>query len=260
MDKKKIKALAQDKKYISGIYNYCDRWCERCPQTARCLNYAMGEEEFSDPETRDINNEAFWKKMSEIMQSSAEMMNDMIDSAGLDPEQLINSSDEGEQNIKEAAANHVVCRMARKYDDMAREWIEETEDIFVKPGEEISQEADENPEPGSTGDTLAVILWYQNQIYIKLIRAVTGRLEEPDTSSDENYASDSDGSAKVALIGIDRSLAAWWSLNKLLPGLYTGNIRSILIHLEQLRVNVEKTFPGARKFIRPGFDNIDFNS
>jgi hypothetical protein len=22
--------------FISGIYNYCDRWCERCSMTARC--------------------------------------------------------------------------------------------------------------------------------------------------------------------------------------------------------------------------------
>ncbi len=27
--------------FIPGIYNYCDRWCERCPFTDRCMNYAM---------------------------------------------------------------------------------------------------------------------------------------------------------------------------------------------------------------------------
>jgi hypothetical protein len=58
MDKEKIKTFARDELFISGIYNYCDRWCERCPQTSRCLNYAMGEEEFTDPEARDMRNKA----------------------------------------------------------------------------------------------------------------------------------------------------------------------------------------------------------
>jgi hypothetical protein len=27
-------SLAESGKYIPGIYNYCDRWCERCTMTA----------------------------------------------------------------------------------------------------------------------------------------------------------------------------------------------------------------------------------
>jgi len=30
--------------YISGIYNACDYWCDRCAFTRRCRNFAMGEE------------------------------------------------------------------------------------------------------------------------------------------------------------------------------------------------------------------------
>lgn len=29
--------LADNPNFIAGIYNYCVRWCERCPFTARCL-------------------------------------------------------------------------------------------------------------------------------------------------------------------------------------------------------------------------------
>ncbi|MFC1495021.1 hypothetical protein ACFL6W_07070 [Thermodesulfobacteriota bacterium] len=260
MDKEKLKYLAQDKRYISGIYNYCDRWCERCPQTARCINYAIGIEEFSDPKTRDINNEAFWKKMSEMMQETLEMLNDMIVSVDVDPEQLINTSDEDEHAIKEAAENHFVCRMAREYGDMAQEWFDGAQDLFIKPEKEISHRMDVNLEPDSIADNMDVILWYQHQIYVKLMRAVSGSLEESSSFNDDNYASDSDGSAKVALIGIDRSIPAWGSMSTTLPGLYANNIKNILIHLDQLRKNVEETFPCARKFIRPGFDNIDLNS
>jgi hypothetical protein len=33
--------------FIPGVYNYCDRWCERCPFTGRCRVFAdEAEHEF----------------------------------------------------------------------------------------------------------------------------------------------------------------------------------------------------------------------
>jgi hypothetical protein len=37
MDRHGLLKLASDPKFIPGIYNYCDRWCERCRFTSRCL-------------------------------------------------------------------------------------------------------------------------------------------------------------------------------------------------------------------------------
>ena len=37
MDFKKFSRLVNSPRNISGIYNYCDRWCERCPVTLRLL-------------------------------------------------------------------------------------------------------------------------------------------------------------------------------------------------------------------------------
>jgi len=55
--RRKLKDLAVDPRFISGVYNYCDRWCERCPLTSRCLTYTMErEEDVGDPASRDITN------------------------------------------------------------------------------------------------------------------------------------------------------------------------------------------------------------
>ena len=260
LDKERITNLVQDEKFISGIYNYCDRWCERCPQTSRCLNYQIGEEEFSDPETRDINNETFWKKMSELMQTTLEMLKDMMVSAGIDLEQLDNDEYmEEERAFEEAALNHVVCKMAKDYIDMVQEWIDEVKDLFSGTEYQISEKDESSPEPNSLIDAMDVLQWYQHQIFVKLMRAVSGSIEESEFDEDDHYAKDSDGSAKVALIGIDRSIAAWGNINIMLPGFYLTNVKNILIHLDQLKRKIEKTFPNARKFIRPGFDNIDLN-
>ena len=74
MDKEEVKQLAANPEFIKSIYNYCDRWCERCPFTSRCLNFAMTEEKFADPETRDINNKAFWQKFSETFQLTLDLI------------------------------------------------------------------------------------------------------------------------------------------------------------------------------------------
>ena len=31
-------------RFITGIFNYCDYWCERCAFTRRCRNFSMGRE------------------------------------------------------------------------------------------------------------------------------------------------------------------------------------------------------------------------
>ncbi len=40
----------EEKKYISGVYNYCDRWCERCPLSDRCFSYQKELESDLDTE------------------------------------------------------------------------------------------------------------------------------------------------------------------------------------------------------------------
>lgn len=76
--------------------------------------------------------------------------------------------------------------------------------------------------------------------------------------ADRNYGEESvaqgfDSSAKVALIAIDRSIAAWLRLKEFFPD-KTDSILTLLVHLDRLRRAAEKEFPEARTFVRPGFD------
>ena len=55
MKKADLIELAQNPDFISGIYNYCDRWCERCQFTSRCFLYAteQADPDLADPEMRE---------------------------------------------------------------------------------------------------------------------------------------------------------------------------------------------------------------
>lgn len=266
MDKERLKKLAEDPRFIQSIYNYCDRWCERCPFTARCLNFALDEEEFDHLETQDLDNEAFWKKLSETFQMTLELLEETAEEQGIDLDSIDTKEVEEEDRLNdELARDHECSRMAKLYSEMVDDWLDSTRDLFSSEEEEISAvetfEALDNSPAEKDDDLLEpveVVGWYQHLIYVKLMRAIRGELLEEPEILDE-YPKDSDGSAKVALIGIDRSIAAWGEIRSLFPH-RSDQIMDILLHLEQLRRKVEKTFPDARAFIRPGFDKIDLNS
>src|SRR5881227_4341768 len=72
--------LAGERDFISGIYNYCDRWCEKCPFTSRCRVYATeaADMDLDDPEVHDINNEKFWRKLESIFREAHEKMDSSL--------------------------------------------------------------------------------------------------------------------------------------------------------------------------------------
>ncbi len=263
MDKEYVKKLAKDPRFIPGIYNYCDRWCERCPFTSHCMNFALSEEQFSDPEARDINNDVFWAKLSEAFQVTLEMVKESAEELGIDLESIDYETISQEDKIADdTAENHECARAAKAYGKMVSNWFNSSKDLFEEKADELSQEVqlelpDSNPRAEflDLKDSVDIIRWYQHLIYVKLIRAIRGTLREALQSLDE-VPEDSNGSAKVALISIDRSIAAWGQMRNHFPE-RDDDILDILVHLDRLRRKTETVFPDARAFIRPGLDYTD---
>jgi len=263
VDKEKLKSLGSDPNYIPGVYNYCDRWCERCSFTNRCVNYEISEEHFADPESRDMNNELFWQKLSETFQATLELVNEMIEEQGIDIESDdIEDIKKEEEKIRETVDNHQLIISAKEYADMAACWFESAEDFFLEKEIDLNKKVrldlpTENPdkEAAAISDAVDVITWYLYFIQIKLMRAIHGELEDRFELPDD-FLKDSDGSAKVALIAIDRSIAAWGKMLNYFPD-QEDELFKLLVNLEQLRRNAEKVFPNARSFIRAGFDDMN---
>src|SRR3982751_5634138 len=97
MRRRTLTELANNPDLISGIYNYCDRWCERCPLTSHCLVYATEQEDNHSLESHDIQNEAFWRKLTSIFQETREMIVEWARNAGID---LSEPADEDETRQK----------------------------------------------------------------------------------------------------------------------------------------------------------------
>ncbi|HSB71231.1 MAG TPA: hypothetical protein VLT62_18035 [Candidatus Methylomirabilis sp.] len=257
--RRKLREMAADPRFISGIHNYCDRWCERCPLTSRCLVFAMQQEEGAgDPAARDITNQAFWTRMEEIFRETREMLEELMQEHGitLDPADL---DGQARQRERDDEPDHPCAVAAKEYGKAVEEWFGGARPRFQARGEALMRElrmglpgADPEEEAKRLEDAVEVIRWYQYQIAVKVMRAVGSarREDEIDVLCDQG---DADGSAKVALIGIDRSLAAWSELLRQLPD-EEDRILPLLAALSRLRREVEGAFPGARAFLRPGFD------
>lgn len=260
MDKEKLKKLAKDPKFISGIYNYCDRWCERCAFTSRCMNYALDDDEFDSPESKDIHNKAFWDKLHGIFAVTLEMVKEMADEIGIDLNTIDDKDfDKKQEQIHKTVKQLPYTKAALAYTKMVDKWFDSNKNLLEEKGNELLSLAQAQI-PGIRPDRDAmkiqdcreIIRWYQHQIYVKLSRSasdmIRGELE------DNEYApEDANGSAKVAVIGIERSIAAWGAMLNHFPQ-EEDSILDVLVSLKKLLRQVDSVFPDARAFVRPGFD------
>lgn len=240
-------------KFIDGIFNYCDRWCERCPLTARCRLYAMEQQDNGDPAARDMNNAKFWKKLEAQFAQSIQMLKQMAAERGIDlddPKLRARA-----RKMRSTTRNKRLIADATKYAKDVSAWFKRHETTFEQKSAGLEVRArlrirGRNPVVAALEirDAVDVIHWYQFQIAVKLTRASTRHGLEAEFGS-----KDKDGSAKVALIGMDRSIAAWAELSKHFAE-RANEILEFLLALDQQRQTTERMFPQARKFYRPGLD------
>ena len=111
MDKNELIQLAANRDLVSGIYNYCDRWCERCPFTARCLVFATEKADgaFDDSEIDDLNNAKFWQKLESTFKQVRQMIMEWAEEEGIDLETL-----EGDTLLAEREQQRVDAKEHRR--------------------------------------------------------------------------------------------------------------------------------------------------
>jgi hypothetical protein len=257
----KLKALTDSPEFIPGIYNYCDKWCERCPFTARCSVFAMEADDTRSPGDRDPENEQFWKQLHGVLGSTLDLLREMAEEAGVDLDTLVSPEDEArtDQILRDTKA-HPLVTAATDYTMAVHKWFEAAKGLLQDKAEELNAKArmdlpNSDPEAEGTDlqDATEVVRWYHTLISAKLRRAIQQNLTDRPACLD-GMPKDSDGSAKVALVCIDRSMAAWTRMRGHLPE-QEDSMLDLLVALERLRRQTEQLFPEARAFARPGFDD-----
>jgi hypothetical protein len=207
-----------------------------------------------------MRNKAYWKKLEDTFRRASEMLQAAAESQGGDPESVKKAQEQSPPGRWAEAGGHRLAETARQYVLLVEHWFRGGEGLWREqraqlirrlhlgvPGDDPAREVDELVE------AIKVVRWYQHLILMKLVRAL-GQ-PGPAVPFDPEQA-DAKGSAKVALLGIERSIAAWSQVRAHASDEEREDyLLSLLVHLDRLRRETENVFPGARDFRRPGFDD-----
>lgn len=225
---------------IDFISAYCDGWCERCAYTSRCsvfamtiatamcgdeaagLELAIGRPQPVEPQPRD---EAWEAELEEFVPSPIEIA-----------ETMRREKARGER-IEETA----LMKEAWRLRELAHPWVSTRVDDLRATADPVLAEA------------LEIAVRDLHLVGGKLYRALSGRQRHADEGAGDDHPVQNDwnGSAKVALICLERSEAAWSLIGQATREDVPARIAELVASLRRL---VEDDFPHAMSFIRPGFD------
>jgi len=210
--------------FVAGVYNYCDQWCSYCPVTARCLAHRVFLERKArhDDDLGDFSQViAFTREVAAAAGTPTPELDALLSGNAAEQMTLPTIDDPLERLGHRYAAD--VSQFLRR-----RHWL---------------------PPDGWHADQpvpLDVIAWYHVLVPAKICRALIGAAQAARGHADRR--SDAHGSAKVALIGLDRSRAALAHLDESADVALTRRLADRLVSM------IEARFPDAREFARPGLD------
>ncbi|MGY6520561.1 MAG: hypothetical protein ACXIUD_02470 [Mongoliitalea sp.] len=242
---------------IPGIFNYCNRWCERCTFSDRCTLYQQEQEEWPD-ENADMNEDAFWDKLKGNLENSIEMLQELAEEQGIDLNEVTEEEQEEayhDMQVNELKVNmNPLTELAGSYLDLCLAWGK-NEEIWDSLHMHIQlQESKKINELEAIRDeSMEVIQWYMTMISAKTYTALSSK-EEADfwdqyPVEERHY----NGVGKLLLVCIKDSLEAWENLSGLFPQKPDALVQAMDI-LHTMEKQIREQFPDAELFKRPGFD------
>lgn len=247
--KRKLKELAGSDRFVPGIYNYCDRWCERCTMTNRCLSYAREQEMtegVTDPEANDLKNGKFWDQLRLSWEVAMELLYEGAQKHGIDLDNL------PDVEIPE----HITTRaeeLATQFGNDMHDWFKTHNVKLKEKAEQLLVIKNSDEEALKFADAWEVLQYYFFFIGPKVHRAHID-LDNSREEDELDIMSDNLGSAKIAIIAIDRSIGALMAMYPILSD-YEDDILNFMALLSKIKKLLLETFPTVMQFKRPGFDD-----
>jgi hypothetical protein len=256
---------------ISGIYNYCDRWCEKCTYTNRCLlfkqeaereiKHILRDEDKNDPDVlakdlADDFKEAFGQ-INKFMDEEDEIYEEFEkDDCDFDDE-----DDSDEDFFKEDEDN----------DDRPSTFLKNAENPLILLSEKLYMEFykcydllktkfpaeldEKNPE-SFLQQNLDTLGWYTPQIHVKIRMCYWNKHKLSKTKDPEFAEIDEEMlnvSARIAFVGIENCIRALNNLYQQKLILLSETI--VLFELtKQIKEMFVAEFPAALTYKRPYFD------
>jgi hypothetical protein len=233
----RLVARAADPRLIPGIYNYCDGRCPRCAFTERCLTFLDNRELQSAAEPPSTIAEM----VGASLRRTLSILTEVARRAAIDLEDIA----QGEEGaaIEADPERHTrdpLAASARQYGELAWRIAQALQPIVAQRGDPAVVEA------------VDTINWFSTLISAKIRRAICGQSD--GWEDHDGVQTDHNGSAKVAMLGIAESRAAWGVLMEAGKATADGVPAQAVKMLDRLECDLRARFPRATEFVRPGFD------
>ncbi len=237
--------IGTTKDIIPGIHNYCDRWCERCALSARCSVYAMGEAEERIRKDSKEPEKDLAEYVGSMLQDALGLLRDMAVEHGIDLNAL--ADDDSDVSTGRSIKENYLVRKADEHSTWLMKWFEKNNDRLSEILSSLEEESIN--EYIILNDAIEILKWYIHFIAVKFSRAVLPPYED---TVEGRY--DNNGSAKIAMIAVDRSIEALMLLLRFFAE-EEDHLLEGLVRLERIKKRALRDFPEAMDFRRPGFDD-----
>ena len=254
MNSDDFKKAAQNPNLISGVYNYCNRWCEKCNFTKRCMLASF------ENANNQKDEENIFQGIKKSFDVAIELLNEWAEKEGVDLDYIAeHAADDDFEKSYEEIKTHPLSEVSMKYAEMLNLFLKTYSDQLLAEQEDLINQVKRQVLPTNVleqdenfKNALAIVRWYHIQIHAKLVAAVSGI--EFDPTYEDEIQNHGNGSAKVALLGTEESIGAMGVLLQSFPE-YQDEILPILAQLERIRNSIKHYFPKVEQFKRPGFDD-----
>jgi len=247
---------------ISGILNYCDRWCEKCSYINRCLLFKQEAETEIKHILRDENKnhpDAFAKDLSDNFNEAFDHINKFMDEEneghGEFEKEDLNIDDQEEDDDDERPSTFL-----RNNDTALILHSEKLYKDFYKSYDHISLVIATVQKRGDylniLRNNLDILRWYMPQIHVKIRMSYRNKHQlskSTDTKTAEIDREMLNVFSRIAFVGIENCInaLAYLQQENIEPQI---TITSLLITTNQIRELFVEEFPDALTYRRPYFD------
>jgi len=228
--------------YIESIFNYCNRRCERCSFTERCVLFR----DLRDYEQRPDHGPL--EQVHDNFQKCFRLLEQWCEREGIDFEALQREahSEEAEAQLKRVE-NEVradpLQKLATAYTHAA-----------LKLVDGLSAARALGRWPPDVDAAVETIGWYAGMIGAKIHRALHGFADRSEVVEEDVVQNDSNGTAKLVRIIVAESKAAWRVVMQAGKAPENSPLEELVVLLDRIDAGLHERFPRAMEFMRPGFD------
>ncbi len=255
-------------KLIPGIFNYCDRWCERCNYTDRCrlfqseaernIRHILNDEDPNDPEIvmRDV---------AESLEDAMAMLGAQLETEGISKEDLEDDDDEDSKYFVddfddescEVTESGRILKTPHPLAVQSDDFYKKVLDLFNKMRFFFAEESgDAELVNNPLFEQLKILLWYSPQISVK-IRMCVGSKNKLENEKDEDEVEFEvemmNVNSRIAFTGMEKCLSSLKNIYDSQPD-YHDDLLPLLSEIKKIKVEFEKDFPAVHTFKRPYFD------